>query len=139
MERVVEIKDLDELREFAREFAKRLNDGDCVVLTGDLGSGKTTFVKELCKNFGIENVTSPSFAIINEYENERKIYHLDFYRIKRWEELINIGYFELIQNEEAIKFIEWGDLFSNVLPSKRIELKFEIVEEDKRKITIEEH
>jgi len=139
MEKEYLVGNLEELGKIAAKFAGEIKNGDTVALIGQLGSGKTTFVKEVCKYFDIHNVTSPSFAIVNEYENQIKIYHLDFYRIKNVNELVNIGYYELIQDEEAIKFIEWADLYSNVLPCKRINVKFEFKENNIRKIIIEKN
>ncbi len=138
-ENIILIEGLKDLKMFAVEFAESLSKGDCVVLIGELGSGKTTFVKGVCRYFGIDNVTSPTFSIVNEYENNETIYHLDFYRIKHREELVNVGYYEIIEEEDAIKFIEWGNLFPEVLPSRRIELQFEISGNDKRKIKVKRY
>ncbi len=78
-----EIHNFSELKIFADEISKLINIGDVILLEGNLGSGKTTLVKSICLNYGIENVVSPSFAIVNEYFGKVQIYHFDFYRIKK--------------------------------------------------------
>ncbi len=130
------INGLNELKTFAKEFSGKLQAGDFVALIGELGAGKTALVKEICFNYGIGEVNSPSFAIVNEYYGERLVYHLDFYRIKNEEELVNIGYYEYVNNPVAIKFVEWADMFPDVLPAKRIEIKIEYIDEAKRKIFV---
>jgi tRNA threonylcarbamoyl adenosine modification protein YjeE len=80
----------DETKSIAEEFAKGLNDGDVIILNGELGAGKTYFVKKAISSFAITWVNSPSFAIVNEYKNSHKFYHIDFYRIKSVQELFDI-------------------------------------------------
>ncbi len=138
-EGMFEINGLDELKVFAEWLAESLRNGDFVALVGNLGAGKTALVKAVCLNYGIVEVNSPSFAIVNEYYGERLIYHLDFYRIKNAEELVNIGYYEYVNSAEAIKFVEWADMFPNVLPPKRIEIKIEYIKETKRKIFVKRY
>lgn len=110
--------------QLAKEYATILQNGDCVVLNGELGVGKTFFVKRLVECFGIAGSSSPSFALVNVYEDEKIINHFDFYRIKSDEELFDIGYNEYIGDTESITIIEWGNLFPDVLPEKRIEMNF---------------
>ncbi|MCB9247484.1 MAG: tRNA (adenosine(37)-N6)-threonylcarbamoyltransferase complex ATPase subunit type 1 TsaE [Ignavibacteriales bacterium] len=74
---------MDDTLRVAKELSHLLTGGNIVLLEGNLGSGKTTLVKNICKNYGIENATSPSFAIVNEYYGTHKIFHFDFYRIKK--------------------------------------------------------
>lgn len=95
---------------FAREIAEQLNPEDMILFYGDLGSGKTYLVKRIVANLGIKaNVTSPSFSIVNQYEGKNLIYHIDLYRIKNKQEVINTG-LEDILNSEAIIFIEWPQI-----------------------------
>ena len=108
----------------AKEYAGILKNGDCVVLNGELGVGKTFFVKRLVECFGIAKSSSPSFALVNVYEGEKIINHFDFYRIKSDEELFDIGYNEYIGDTDSITLIEWGNLFPDVLPEERIEMNF---------------
>ena len=125
-----------ETRNIALEFSKDLQKGDVVVLNGDLGTGKTFFVKEIGKIFGINSVSSPTFAIVNEYSGRIKIYHLDFYRIEKLEEIFDIGFNDYINDNEAIMFIEWGELFSEILPHKRFEVIIKLNEDFSRSFKI---
>ena len=125
-----------ETRNIALEFSKDLQKGDVVVLNGDLGTGKTFFVKEIGKIFGINSVSSPTFALVNEYSGRIKIYHLDFYRIEKLEEIFDIGFNDYINDNEAIMFIEWGELFSEILPHKRFEVIIKLNEDFSRSFRI---
>lgn len=115
-----------ETTELANEFSKEISLGDVIVLNGDLGSGKTFFVNKTLLNFKITDVNSPTFAIVNEYEGKVKFYHLDFYRIEKIIELYDIGIEDYFDCKEAISFVEWGNLFNDVLPEKRIEVNFKL-------------
>ena len=121
--------------EIAKQFSKILSNGDVVLLCGDLGVGKTYFVRAVCAEYGISNVSSPSFAIINEYIGSKTVYHFDFYRIKKIRELFDIGIIDYF-NDEAVTFIEWADLYPEVLPQKNYKIEFEFVNETKRKLFI---
>ncbi len=118
--------------DLAKEFISILQEGDVVVLNGNLGAGKTFFVKSCLKNEGISTVNSPTFALVNEYENRKKYYHFDFYRINYLEELYDIGFNDYINDLDAVSFIEWGDLYPEVLPSKRYEIKITLMEDFSR-------
>lgn len=102
-------------------FAKSLKRGDIVALYGDLGTGKTEFIKGICRYLQVQDlVTSPTFTIMNHYfgeldSNPLDIYHLDLYRIKSLEELANIGFADCIYEENSIKLIEWADKAENIL------------------------
>ncbi len=125
-----------ETEKIAVEFSKFPQNGDVITLIGNLGAGKTFFTKAFCRQFDIDDVVSPSFAIVNEYNGTKKIYHFDFYRLKDSEELLDIGYYDYLNDEDAITFIEWADMFPEILPKKRYIIKIEIIEENKRKISI---
>ena len=99
-----------ETETIAKSFAAVLTGGEVVVLSGELGAGKTFFVKKTLINYGITWVNSPSFAIVNEYKNSFKFYHIDFYRLKSIKELFNIGFDDYLNDKDAIVFIEWGNL-----------------------------
>jgi len=126
----------EETLSVAKEFAKILKEGDIITLNGDLGTGKTFFVKAVCKEYNFENVNSPTFAIVYEYSGDKKIYHFDFYRIKKIEELYDLGIEEYLNDEEAITFIEWADLMKEVLPNKFYSVTIKMTEENKREIDI---
>ena len=104
-------------------FASLLNKGDIIVLTGELGAGKTKFVEGVLQYFGLENeISSPTFTIINEYTtNEINIYHFDAYRLEDSDEFYAIGGEEYF--DKGICLIEWGELISDVLPNDYIHIK----------------
>ncbi len=120
---------------FAEEVKKLIRPGDVFALTGNLGSGKTYLVKKIAQLFGIKNTSSPSFAIVNEYQGEIKIYHFDFYRIKRITELYDIGFEEYI-GSDAVVFIEWADMFPEIIPPDCYVIDINMLDGDQRKITL---
>lgn len=113
------ITDIDNIEETAREFAGLMGDDTVFAFYGKMGVGKTTFIKALCKLLGVEDeVNSPTFAIINEYHSQTTaglIYHFDFYRIKKLEEVYDLGYEDYFYSG-AICFIEWPELVEELLP-----------------------
>ena len=115
----ITIKDLDHIEDAAREFIKQMGDDTVFAFYGKMGAGKTTFIKALCKLLGVEDeVNSPTFAIINEYRSETTaelIYHFDFYRIKKLEEVYDLGYEDYFYSG-ALCFIEWPELVEELLP-----------------------
>ena len=123
----IKIQNLDNIREAAREFIDNIGENTVFAFYGKMGAGKTTFVKAICEELGVEDViSSPTFAIVNEYEAPQKtIYHFDFYRIKKLEEVYDMGYEDYFYSG-ALCFIEWPELIEDVLP------------EDAVKVTIEE-
>lgn len=129
----------EETKAFAKEFAKKLNKGDIIVLSGDLGSGKTKFVEGILSYYGLENeISSPTFTIVNEYiSKEMNIYHFDVYRLEGSDEFYAIGGEEYF--EKGICFIEWGEMIEDILPKKYIKISFNrnLEEENKREINIE--
>ena len=113
-------------------FAKtKLKLGDVVALIGELGSGKTRFIKGICSGLGVsEHVSSPSFTIVNEYtSNIGKIFHFDFYRIASPSELSEIGFDDYIY-DEGICLIEWADRVKDLLPSNRYDVLFTLGDSD---------
>ncbi len=129
----------EETSEVAADFSKLLSIGDVICLNGNLGSGKTFFVKSICKEFAIETTSSPSFAIVNEYSGNTKIVHVDFYRIKKIEELHDIGFGEYLASLDSIVFIEWANMFEEVLPKKYYAVEISQLNEGSRKIKIDRH
>ena len=122
----------NQTRELAIFFAEQINEQQIIVLNGDLGAGKTFFIKQVCSVWGITNVSSPTFAIVNSYNNSKLIYHFDFYRLKNKAELFDIGFNDYLNDSQAVIFIEWGNLIPEILPNKRIEINIDILEESKR-------
>ena len=123
---------VEETSSLADDFVKILAPGDVVILNGNLGAGKTFFVKQILKKFNIDFVNSPTFAIVNEYYGKYIFYHFDFYRINREVELFDIGINDYLNNVDAITFIEWGNMFPDILPKKRIEIDITLNEDYSR-------
>lgn len=109
---------------FAKDFASKLNKGDIVVLSGELGSGKTKFVQGVLEYFGLENeISSPTFTIVNEYSNDSvNIYHFDVYRLSDTDEFYAMGGEEYFSN--GICLIEWGEMIESILPEHYIKITF---------------
>lgn len=108
----MEINDLNQTKEFAKVFAKMLKPSMIVILNGDLGSGKTTFVKEVVEALGSEDVvTSPTFNLLNIYQANFPVYHFDMYRLESAEEAMNVGFEEYFnkQNLDGVCFVEWAE------------------------------
>lgn len=131
-EKTVVVNSEQETVTLARKYASRLNEGDIIILNGNLGSGKTFFIREAVGFFNVTTVSSPTFALVNEYNGRIKIYHFDFYRINRIEELYDIGFEDYLIDTDAIIFIEWGNLFPDILPEKRKEVNIITGEEEQR-------
>lgn len=129
----------NETKNFAKDFAKNLKKGDVIVLTGELGSGKTKFTEGVLEYFGLQNeISSPTFTIVNEYINEKVvIYHFDVYRLNDEDEFYAIGGDEYF--DKGICLIEWGEMIKGVLPKNYISIYFSKLEDDecKRKIIVE--
>ncbi len=120
-------KSVKGLEQVSRELMKQYPGKYVFALYGAMGAGKTTFVKSLCKELGvIENVSSPTFSIINEYKTEKgnSVFHFDFYRINKIEEAYDIGYEDYFYREEYC-FIEWPELVEELLPENCVYLKIE--------------
>jgi tRNA threonylcarbamoyladenosine biosynthesis protein TsaE len=114
-------------------FAGDVKPGDVIVLNGELGAGKTFFVKQAASMWGINNVSSPSFAIVNSYNGDFTVYHFDFYRIKNPAELFDIGFNDYLNDSQSVMFIEWGMLVPEILPEPRLEINIEILNNSSRK------
>ena len=130
----------DETIETGKVFAQQLISGTVVALFGDLGSGKTRFAKGISSGLGLtENVTSPTFTIVNEHIGGRlPLYHFDFYRLRSTSELNEIGFEEYIFGN-GVCVLEWADIIQEKLPSKRFDVYFTLGEsENDRIITITE-
>lgn len=125
--------------EFASKFASKLIKKDIVVLSGELGSGKTKFVQGVLKYFGLENeISSPTFTIVNEYHAKKdNIYHFDVYRLADTDEFYAIGGEEYF--EQGICLIEWGEMIESILPADYIKITFKKNDENEeyRELQIE--
>ncbi len=125
--------------DFASKIATKLNKKDIIVLTGELGSGKTKFVQGILKYFGLENqISSPTFTIVNEYYSDKiNIYHFDVYRLADIDEFYAIGGEEYFG--KGICLIEWGEMIEKILPPDYIKVTFKKNEENEeyRELEIE--
>ena len=93
----------------AERFAERLKPGDCVLYTGEMGAGKTHFTKGIARHFGVhDEVTSPTFALVNEYRGRLDIFHFDLFRIESFDDLYAIGFFDYLERDGVI-CIEWSE------------------------------
>ena len=141
------IKDIEHIREAAREFIGQMSTGNVFAFYGKMGAGKTTFIKALCEELGVEDViTSPTFAIVNEYGSNRsplpaypaplRICHFDFYRIKKLEEVYDMGYEDYFYSG-ALCFIEWPELVESLLPSDAVSVTISEQTDGTRQVKVE--
>ena len=129
---------VEKTMEIANKLAYLLKIGDIIVLNGDLGSGKTYFVKGIVNHYMDSNsVSSPTFTIVNEYDTNPPIYHFDVYRLEKSEEFLNIGGEEYLYN--GISLIEWGEKIKDVLPHEYLEVQFSKLDGDNRELLFIPH
>lgn len=131
----IRIQDLEHINEAAKQFVAQIGEHKVFAFYGSMGAGKTTFIKAVCEELGVEDViTSPTFAIINEYTGqEGTIYHFDFYRIKKLEEVYDMGYEDYFYSG-ALCFIEWPELIEEVLPEDAVKVSIKEKEDGARAI-----
>ena len=121
---MLHIKNLSELKKLAIDFSQKLNPGTMILLEGDLGTGKTTFVSYVVKALGsLDNVSSPSFTLVNQYKAKFTIYHLDLYRISSKTELLNLDLGNYFKKKNAIFFIEWSEKLNDLYPDSFIKVQ----------------
>lgn len=117
------ISNIETIRDAAREFVAAIGDRNVFAFYGKMGAGKTTFIKAVCEELGVSDViTSPTFAIVNEYESDTQaltIYHFDFYRIKKLEEVYDMGYEDYFYGG-GLCLIEWPELIEELLPEDAV-------------------
>jgi tRNA threonylcarbamoyladenosine biosynthesis protein TsaE len=130
----------DETRALGAAFARVLHQGDVVVLEGDLGAGKTTFVQGVGRALGVdEPMVSPTFTIVREYDGDVPIAHVDVYRLDTLGELHDLG-FEDVLDGSRITFVEWGDVVAQALPRDRVVVRLELgADDDERVVTVIAH
>lgn len=134
----IEINDINEIPEAARQFVSQIGDNKVFAFYGAMGVGKTTFIKAICKELGVqETITSPTFAIVNEYKSGQSepIYHFDFYRINKLEEAYDFGYEDYFYSGNLC-FIEWPELIESILPNNRVEVQINETDIGSREVLI---
>ena len=131
------ISSIKELGKLAEELIEAFPEQQVFAFYGKMGAGKTTLIQAICKKLGTDdNVTSPTFALINEYKRKdlSSIFHFDFYRIKKLEEAYDLGYEDYLYSGEYC-LIEWPELIEPLLPDNRIEVKIEVNKDESRSIS----
>lgn len=135
----IRINNLEDIDAAAKQFIAGIGNHTVFAFYGKMGAGKTTFIKAVCRALGVDDVvTSPTFAIVNEYRTDTAelIYHFDFYRIKKLEEVYDMGYEDYFDSG-ALCFIEWPELIEELLPADVVKVKIDVEPDDSRLITVD--
>ncbi|MBR4028773.1 MAG: tRNA (adenosine(37)-N6)-threonylcarbamoyltransferase complex ATPase subunit type 1 TsaE [Alistipes sp.] len=136
MEKIIEINSLDELDMVAAAVVEALNGRTVVAFDAPMGAGKTTLIGRIARYLGSEDdTTSPTFAIVNQYEGDRTIYHFDMYRIERIEEALDFGTEEYLSSGELC-LVEWPEKIEALLPDDTMVVKIEILSDTQRRFVI---
>ena len=130
------VNSVSELPKTALELVRFAGNEKIFLFYGDMGAGKTTFIKNICEQLGVKDpATSPTFSIVNEYAaSTGKIFHFDFYRLKKQEEALDMGYEEYFYSGDYC-FIEWPEKISDLLPDHYIRVEIEIINATSRRLT----
>lgn len=136
----IKIESLDDIHAAAKKFVEQLEKGRVFAFYGKMGAGKTTFIKAVCEVLGVSDViTSPTFAIVNEYTTEdgEPIYHFDFYRIKKIEEVYDMGYEDYFYSGRLC-LLEWPELVEDLLPDDAVKVHIEAHDDGTRTVDVAE-
>lgn len=136
----LKIESLDKINETAVEFIRAMGDNTVFAFVGGMGAGKTTFIKAICQNLGVEDViNSPTFSIVNEYRSDsgELIYHFDFYRINKIEEVYDFGYEDYFYSG-SLCFIEWPELIEPILPKDTVTVNITVNDDGSRNVKIQD-
>lgn len=134
----IKLNSLDDIRQVARTFLTEIGDNKLIAFYGHMGAGKTTFIKALCEELGVEDVVnSPTFAIVNEYTDGdgESVFHFDFYRIKSLDEAFGIG-FDNYMESGCFCLMEWPEKVEEILPEETLRVEISEVEDGTRLIKI---
>ena len=127
----------EETIKFAEKVGNLLKGGEIIAYKGSMGAGKTTFTRGLCIGLGLpDEVTSPTFALVNEYRGKITLYHFDMYRIQSADDLETTGFYDYI-SDDSVLAVEWSENISEALPQNTIYITFDRIDENTREITIE--
>jgi tRNA threonylcarbamoyladenosine biosynthesis protein TsaE len=132
----IKIDSLENIHEAAREFIENMGESNVFAFYGKMGAGKTTFIKAICEEQGVDDViTSPTFAIVNEYTDidGDPIYHFDFYRIKKLEEVYDMGYEDYFDSG-YLCLLEWPELIEELLPEDAVKVTITELEDGTREV-----
>ena len=132
----IAIRDEEELIELAQNIESEKFENMVICLNGDLGSGKTVFAKAFASAMGIEEVSSPTFSIIKEYNGELPLYHMDVYRVEN--DIENLGIEEYYE-KGGVTIIEWADMIKEYLPEERLDIKIKVTGENTRLVVLKPH
>ena len=138
----IKIESLEQIQDAAKQFIAQMGTAKVFAFYGKMGAGKTTFIKAICEQLGVEDViTSPTFAIVNEYTVNHPypiasvIYHFDFYRIKKMEEVYDMGYEDYFYSG-ALCFLEWPELIEELLPEDAVKVTIQENEDGTREVVM---
>ena len=134
----IEINNISDLPTAAKEFLETIGDNRIIALYGDMGAGKTTFTTAVCRELGVkDDVCSPTFTIVNEYEsaNGEPIYHFDFYRIEDKREALDIGLYDYLYSG-YLCLMEWPQLIEELLPEETLPVYIKVIDKDRRVVCI---
>ncbi len=134
----MKIRSLAEISDVAKEFISQIGDNKVFVFYGSMGAGKTTFIKAICEELGVEDIiNSPTFAIVNEYNTKggEQIFHFDFYRINKIEEAYDFGYEDYLYSGKLC-FIEWPEKIKELIPPDAVEVYINENENGERDIRL---
>lgn len=134
----IKIQSLEQIKDAAQQFIDNMGEGNVFAFYGKMGAGKTTFIKAICECLDVDDViTSPTFSIVNEYHSNRldeSVYHFDFYRIKKIEEVFDMGYEDYFYSSRLC-FLEWPELIEELLPKDTVKVSIMEQEDGSRFIT----
>lgn len=133
----ITIASLDDIHAAARQFIAQMGPARVIAFYGSMGAGKTTFVKALCQELGVRDViTSPTFALVNEYTDGQgqPVYHFDFYRIKRIEEVYDMGYEDYFYSGNLC-LLEWPELIEDILPDDVVKVHISVQDDGSRQLS----
>lgn len=129
---------LSEIESVAKQVIAAISGSPHVAFYGEMGVGKTTLIKEICRRLGVtEEVNSPTFAIVNEYEGDKGlIYHFDFYRINTLQEALDFGIYDYFDSGN-LTLMEWPECVAQLLPDDTVSVRIELLPDNRRQLTIE--